>query len=181
MVARRFESLAMPACSSRGLPDTALGQIGDVVEQVFDRAEPLQQIRGGLLADARHAGDVIGRVALEAFVVGHLLRGKSEALDHFFGPVDHGIRHALDCGHHPHVFVHQLKRIEVAGDYCCLQALFGRCRGKSADHVVRLVALDLYHRYIERADHLSSDRPLGDKIIMRRGAVRFVPEYTPHA
>ena len=45
-------------------------------------AELLQQLRGGLVADARDARDVVGRVALEPEEVGDQLRRDPVALDH---------------------------------------------------------------------------------------------------
>ena len=51
------------------------GDLVDVVEHRLQRAELLQQLGGGLVADPRNAGDVVGGVALEPDQVGHQLRG----------------------------------------------------------------------------------------------------------
>ena len=68
----------------------ALGaaDVVDVVEHVLERAEALQQVGGGLVADPRDAGDVVRRVALEADEVGHQLGRDAVAVDHAVAVVD---------------------------------------------------------------------------------------------
>ena len=48
----------------------------------LERPVLLQQLGGGLVADARHAGDVVGGVALQPDEVGHQLGRDAVALDH---------------------------------------------------------------------------------------------------
>ena len=96
----------------------ALGA-GDLVDAGEDRlevAEALQQIRGGLVADAGDAGDVVARVALEADEVGDQLGRDAVALDDALAVVDLRVRDAPRGGHDPHAVADQLVRVAVAGD-----------------------------------------------------------------
>ena len=97
----------------------ALGA-GDLVDRVEDRlevAEALEQVGGGLVADAGDAGDVVGRVALEADEVGHQLGRDPVAVDHGLAVVDLRLGDAAARGHHPHAFgVDELKGVAVARD-----------------------------------------------------------------
>src|SRR4051812_20274406 len=55
-----------------GLPPPLLARHGGQVRQdALERAEPDQKVGGGLVADARHARDVVRGVALETDEVGH--------------------------------------------------------------------------------------------------------------
>ena len=51
-------------------------------EQRFEIAVFVDQLRGGLDADARHARHVVGRIADQRLHVDHLLRRHAEFLDH---------------------------------------------------------------------------------------------------
>ena len=61
----------------------ALGarDVVDVVQDALQRPELLQQLGGGLVADPRDAGDVVGRVALEPVEVGDQLGADAVAVD----------------------------------------------------------------------------------------------------
>ena len=64
------------------------GDLVDAGEHGLEVAEALQQVGRGLVADARDAGDVVRRVALEAVEVGDLLRRDAVAVDHALAVVD---------------------------------------------------------------------------------------------
>ena len=78
----------------------------------------LQQLRGGLVADARDAGDVVRRVALEPVEVGDQLGRDAVALDHRLVVVELGLGDAARGRHHPDpsTRVDQLEGVAVAGD-----------------------------------------------------------------
>ncbi len=64
-------------------------------------AEALQQLAGGLVADARDAGDVVGRVALEPVEVGDQLRRDPVAVDHRLVVVELGLGDPARGRHDP--------------------------------------------------------------------------------
>ena len=71
--------------------------------------------RGGLLADARDAGDVVRGVALQAGEVGHQLGRDPVAVDHRVAVVDLGLGDPAAGGHHPDAGLDQLEQVAVAG------------------------------------------------------------------
>ena len=70
---------------------------------------------GGLVADARDAGDVVGRVALEADEVGDQLGRDPVALDHALAVVDPRVGDPARGRHDPHAVVDELVGVAVAG------------------------------------------------------------------
>jgi hypothetical protein len=79
-VARIFEIRAFSAWLGQVLLALGAGDLVDVGEHALEVAEALQEVGGGLVADAGDAGDVVRRVALEAVEVGDLLRRDAVAL-----------------------------------------------------------------------------------------------------
>ena len=88
IVASRLESRAASACSVRFCLRLAPEISSTLLEHGLEVAEALQQVGGGLVADARDAGDVVARVALEADEVGDQLRRDAVAVDHALAVVD---------------------------------------------------------------------------------------------
>ena len=129
--------------------------------QLVDRAELLEQLRGGLLADAGHAGDVVGRVALEADVVGDLGRRDSEALEHGGRRVDLDVGHTPTRAHHPDVLVDHLHGVPVAGDDDRADPLALGLFGQRAEDVVGLVPRLDEVGDAEPLHELGQERPLG--------------------
>ena len=78
-------------------------------EQGFEIAELVDQERGGLNSDARHARHVVGRIADQRLHLDHLGRRYAEALDHL-GLFDHLVLHRVV---HPHARLHELHQILV--------------------------------------------------------------------
>ena len=67
------------------------GDLVDRVEHVLQRAEPVEQVGGGLVADPGDAGDVVRGVALEPEEIGHQLRRDPVAVDHALAVVHLGV------------------------------------------------------------------------------------------
>ena len=91
IVASCLESRAASACSIRFCLRLAPEISSTLAEHGLEVAEALEQLGGGLVADARDAGDVVAGVALEADEVGDLLRRDAVALDHALAVVDLGV------------------------------------------------------------------------------------------
>ena len=109
---------------------------GDLVDRGEDRlevAEALQQVRRGLVADARDAGDVVRRVALEAVEVGDQLGRDAVAVDHGLVVVDLRVGDAAPGRHHAHarLGVDDLEGVAVAGDDHHRHALLARLARRS--------------------------------------------------
>ena len=92
------------------------GDLLDVVEHALQRAELLQQLGRGLLADPGDAGDVVGGVAPQAHQVGDPIRRHPVALFDRGLVVDLGLGNPARGAHHPHSGRDQLVGVAVAGD-----------------------------------------------------------------
>ena len=149
----------------------------DVVEVRIQRvevAELADELRRGLVSDARHAGDVVGRIALERLEVDHLARHEAVALLDPGRVVHHGRVDAHPGRHEPRPVGHELEHVQVAGHDRGLEvAAFGLARER-ADHVVRLEARHLVDRESQRRDHLADLRELGAQVVRHRAPGRLV-------
>ena len=124
-----------------------------------------------------HAGDVVGGVALERLVVEHLVGAEAVSLHDPRLVVDDGGGDAHARGEQPHVVVHELQPVEVAGHDHRVDALRGRLLRERADHVVGLVALQLADRHAHHRGDLAHDRELGAQVVRhRRPALLVVGE-----
>ena len=142
--------------------------------QLVDGAELLQQLRRGLLADARHARDVVRAVALEPDVVGDLRRRDAEALQHGGGRVDLDVGDAAAGAHHPDVLVDHLHRVAVAGDDDGPDALaLGLLRQRPEDVVGLVPGLDEVGDP-EALHELRQEAPLGRERVRHGGTLRLV-------
>jgi len=95
-----------------------------------------QQLGGALLADAAHAGDVVGGVSDQRAQVEHLGRRHAEArldLGRAEAPVAHGVDHV-------HLLGDQLQQVLVGGGDLDLDALSCGRAHQRGDHVVGLLA-----------------------------------------
>ena len=154
----------------------ALGA-GDLVhraEHCLERAELLQELRRGLVADAGDAGDVVRGVALEADQVGDQLGRNAVALDHAVRVIDLRVGHAARGRHHAGAVADELVDVAVARDdhhgpppLLCL-------RRERGDHVVGLEALDVDVREAEGLGERLQMRPLLAKEVRARLAPRLV-------
>ena len=116
IVASCLDSRAASACVGQVLLALGAGDLVDVAEHALEVAEALQQLGGGLVADARDARDVVAGVALEADEVRDLLGRDAVALDHALAVVDLGVGDAARGGHDPHAVADELVGVAVAGD-----------------------------------------------------------------
>ena len=133
------------------LPLHLVGVGDDLVE-----AAVLDDEGGGLLgADAGHAGDVVGRVALEAVEVGDELGRDAvvEVVD-ALGRHDLHVGDALLGGDDLHVLGGELVHVAVAGEEEHLKAGLLAAAGERAEDVVTLPALELDHGHVERAQQV---------------------------
>src|SRR3989338_4205771 len=82
--------------------------------QVLYRAELPYQLGGRLFADPLDAGNVVRRVAAQGFVVGHILRVKTEALAYRPFVVENRVGKAFAERIYFHPLPYELERIKVA-------------------------------------------------------------------
>ena len=140
------------------------------VVQIVEAAEFLDQRRRGFLADARHAFDIVDRIAHQRLDVDERTRLDAEALAHLAragGFVAHRIPQ-------PHMRPDHLHEVLVGGDDHRIDLFLdpgGRQRG---DHVVGLVALAHDALDPERVDHAIDVGNLHLQIVGRLGAVGLV-------
>ncbi len=121
------------------LPPLCPGHLVRVREDLIEAAELRQQLGGRLLPDPRHAGDVVGGVALETYQVGDQAGGHAEPLLHRGRVVDLDLGHAPGVGHDAHVGAGQLQGVPIAGDDHRLATLGLGLAGESGQDVVGLV------------------------------------------
>ncbi len=136
------------------------GDLVDAREHRLEVAEALQQLRGGLVADAGDARDVVRGVALEADEVGHELGRDPVAVDHALAVVDLRVGDAARGRHDPHAVLDELVRVAVAGDDHHRDAALLGLLGERGDHVVGLEALDRDVAVAEGLDQRAQVRPL---------------------
>ncbi len=151
---------------------------GDLVqprEQRIQRLEVPDQLRRGLLADARDARDVVGRVALQGLVVDHLVGSQPEPLVDLRDVVHHGVLDAGPRRHQPDPWRHELEHVEVHRDDRRLEvvARIELLRDRP-DDVVRFIALHLVDRDPERLDDLADLRELVAQVVRHPLASRLV-------
>jgi hypothetical protein len=132
----------------------------DVRQHPFEVAVLLEQLGGGLLADAGDARDVVGGVALEADEVGDERRRDAVAVEHRLGVVDRRVGDPAAGRHHAHAVLHELEEVAVAGHDHHVDPLLVRLARERGDHVVRLVALDAHVRVAESVHERVEVRPL---------------------
>ena len=143
-------------CSRSFSRELLRGDLVEPGEQRVEVAELADELGRGLLADAGHARDVVGRIALERLVVDHLVRPQAEAL---VDPGDVVHDRVLDPGagrHQPDPRRDELEHVEVDGDDRRLEVLARvELAGDRADDVVGLVARHLVDRDAQRLDDLA--------------------------
>ena len=146
-------SLAGVTSSSRSSSESSVAELAD-------------ELGGGLLADPRHARDVVGRVALERLVVDHLVGPQPEPL---VDPRDvvHDVFSTPGPGRHQaDARGDELEHVEVDGDDRRLEVLARvELLRDRADDVVGLVALHLVDRDPEGLDDLADLRELVAQVV----------------
>ena len=136
------------------------GDLVDARQHLLQRAELLQQLGRGFLADPGDAGDVVGGVAAQPHQVGDQLRRHPVALLDRGAVVDLGLGDPARGAHHPDPVADQLVGVAVAGDDHHLDPLLARLPGERGDHVVGLEAVDLDVGVAEGLDQRHQVRPL---------------------
>jgi hypothetical protein len=101
----------------------------------------LEQSNGSLLADARHARNVVRWVACQRFVVHNLRGGQSVLLLYGVSIEDFQFRNAALRGAHAHMGINQLQLVAVACEDERVVAVFDGIAGERAHQVIRLEAL----------------------------------------
>ena len=141
--------LGKPAAELLGL------DLVDVLEHAFERAPGGDERRGRLLADPRHAGDVVRGVALERLVIDHLARLEPVALLDPGRVVDDRVLDARSGGHEPRPIADQLEHVQVAGHDGRVESAPLGLNRERPDHVVGLVAGQLVDRDAQRLHDFS--------------------------
>ena len=141
------------------------------------RAEIVQQLHGGLFADARHARDIVRRVAHQGLEVDQVDRVEPVFFAELFGIIGlvGGLPHAGRDQAHGRAAADQLQAVPVAGDDHAAVAVLIRAAADRADQVVRLVARQLTARQPHRVQHLLHHRQLRRQLVrhaLARGLVR---------
>ena len=133
-------------------------------------------------ADAGHAGDVVGRVALEAVEVGHELRRDAvvQVID-ALGRHDGDVGQALAGGHHVHVVGHELIHIAVTGDEVHVAPGGLTAAGKSPQNVVALPALELHDGNGQTREQLLDHGELTAQVGIHGRALRLILRQHLHA
>ena len=174
IVARSFERSASSRCSISVCRRFSPGTAVDVRVDALERAEAHEQVGGGLVADAGHARDVVGRVALEPDEVGHEPRRDAVAGLDALGRVDVHVGHAARREQHADVLGDELERVAIVRDHARRDPLLVRAQAERADHVVGLVALELDVAVPEGLDERAQVRLLLLEQRRRRLARRLV-------
>ena len=158
----------------------------EALEERVERAELADELRGGLLAHPRHAGNVVGRVSLERLVIDHLVRPQPEPLVDPRHVVDDRVLDAGSRRHQADARRDELEHVEVDRDDRRLQvvAVVELARDRP-DHVVGLVAGHLVDRDPEGLHDLAHLRELVAQVVRHPHAgclvvrVLLVPERGP--
>ena len=150
------------------------GHLVQMLVDALQAAELDEQVGGGLLADARHALDVVRRVTLEADEVGDQLGADAVALADPVGRVDDDVGHAARRHHDADAVGGQLERVAVGGDDAHPVAVLVAARGQRADHVVGLLARDAHVAVAEGVDDRLEERLLLAQQRRRRAAAGLV-------
>ena len=163
-----------------GLLDQAVAQLagfhgGGCGEGALQRAVFLDQLGGGLGADAANAGDIVGAVAHQGQHIADQIRPDAEFFDDFRGAdadVFHGIQHV--GARAVRADADQLHQVLVAGDDGDVPALAGGLARVGGDDVVGLQPLFLDTGQAEGAGGVANQGELGDQVLGRRRTVRLV-------
>jgi len=154
----------------QGLAALGLLDLGRVLQEVFQRPVLLDQLGGGLHADARHAWHVVDAVTAERLDVDHLLGRDAELGNHLVaadGSVLHGVPQ-------PDMAVDQLHEVLVGGDDGHLVPLLDGQAGIGGDDVVGLEGLALDAGQVHGPHGVADERELRHQVLGRRRAVGLV-------
>ncbi len=142
-VAHHLGELAVEQHVGQVLAQRVAGLAAHLVDAVDESAQTsvlADPFRGGLLADAGDAGQVVARVAAQRREVRILLGGEPVLLLHRLGGEARQVGDAAPRIQHRDVAVDELERVAVAGHHEHPEALGVRLRRERGDDVVGLVA-----------------------------------------
>ena len=149
-------------------------QLAGVSDHLFDVAVFIDQLRGGLVADAGHARQVIRGLALERDEIDPLLRRHAVALDHRRRIVTDHVGDAAARHDDGDAVAHQLKDIAIAGDQNYFATFFPRVLGQGRQQVVGFVAFQLDRGNAQASQHLADQRQLLLEQVGSRGSAGLV-------
>ncbi len=155
------------------LPGLALDLVG-ALHELRERPELGDPLGRGLLADARDARQVVGRVAAQRREVRVLLRGEAVLLHDLLRGEPGELGDALGRVEHGGVLGDELEGVPVAGDDQHVEAGRLRLRRQRRDHVVGLEAVDREPRHVHRVEQLADQLDLPLELVGGLGAVRLV-------
>ncbi|MGX1370781.1 hypothetical protein RKD19_006140 [Streptomyces canus] len=155
------------------LPGLALDLL-DALDQLRERTELVDPLRGGLLADARDAGEVVGRVAAQGREVGVLGGREAVLLEDLLRGEPGQLRDALRRVQHGGVLGDQLEGVAVPGDDQHVEALGLGLGGERGDDVVGLEAVDGEARDVHRVEELADQLDLALELVRGLGTVGLV-------
>ena len=152
------------------------GEFFGIVEQVLDRTVLADQLHGALLADARHARDVVRGIAPQRENVDYLFRVVDAVVlaDLFAADDFDSFVAAFALFVDIDVRTDQLAIVLVRRDHEHFESGFGRFARQRADHVVGFVSGDFDHRDSHRFEELLNVRNRDDDVLRRFAAVGFV-------
>ena len=133
-------------------------------------------------SDARHAGDVIGRIALQTIKVGHERRRDAVIqVIHALGRHNRHVGQALASRDHVDMLGHELIHVAVAGHQQHVAAgLLAQARHGAQD-VIAFPALGLQNRHVERGEQLLNHGKLCVQIGVHGRALGLVLRQHLHA
>ena len=152
------------------------GQLGGVLDHRLERAVLGDELPGGLVADPGDAGDVVGRVALEADEVRDLVRPHPVARPDSLGRVDLDVRDAARRHHQADALGAELERVAVGRDDAGTEPAGGRAGRERGDHVVRLPPVELEVPVAEGLDDRPEVRELLAQQVRHRPASLLVDD-----
>jgi len=143
---------------------------------IVNRAELADELDGGLLADAGHAGDVIGLIAGQSLEVGDTFRADAVLLFDGGGVEKGGIAESPPGFRveDPDVGRDELHGIGVTGDDDGLDAPLRRLLAEGAQDIVCLVLIDFKEGDVEGFDQLAHAVDLPYQVVGHGGTLGFV-------
>jgi hypothetical protein len=136
-------------------------QLVEMVEDALQRAIGADELRGGLLADPWHAGQVVAGVAAQRGVLGVLRRGHAAAFEDAGLVVERVVGDTATVVEDLDVRVgDELIGVAVAGDDDHVDPVGRRVGRERGDHVVGLDPGDLQLADLEGLEHLVDQRQL---------------------
>ena len=147
---------------------------GEALVHRVECAEAGNQLDGGLLADTRHAGDVIGAVPHQRQHIANLVRADSPFLPHLVGSHPIVFLTAARRTEQPHAFAHQLQQVLVARHEGNVESVGITPMCEGAHDVVGLESGLFEDRQAQRLRQRFDDRQLRQQVLRHRLAVRLV-------